>query len=499
MPDPEPHHPRVFISYTHENPSHKAWVHDLATSLVENGVDVLLDQWENSLGSDLARYMEAGIRNSNRTILVCTPTYKLKADEGAGGVGYERLVVTGELAQNTDTTKFIPVLRIGNKSNAFPSFLGERLYVDFTNNDIFAESLDSLLRDIHGAPRLSKPPLGKNPYQQETTAPTAPAQPIRPTSHSHVQADSAEEAISVANQIIKSNDKLEWKQFVRSLNRDWPDTQAKWKNLVWENSDGFSTTTLQQMIELAGNKIATSLVAADSENPYYTNQTAVLSDIVNPLDWPRSGLTTLVYAPTAAGFAFHHFLGALYSRNNQYSELASLITAPLYISKYESYRSLIEDRQLVGFCESLGCDCLASYDFLISCYDLHPWLQSFFSSKEDYLLAIQAYRFSLSIAELASRIVSARSNETSVDLSPRLKVPPLHFYRSSKQRNPAVQRAVTTLLPNLAAIRNCCDAFGMTEAELRTNWGKWMTKASEWNKGHFDDPPWSTLPSITHG
>ena len=42
--------PKVFVSYSHDSQDHKDWVLKLATRLVANGVDVILDQWDLSLG-----------------------------------------------------------------------------------------------------------------------------------------------------------------------------------------------------------------------------------------------------------------------------------------------------------------------------------------------------------------------------------------------------------------------------------------------------------------
>ena len=43
--------------------------------------------------------------------MVCTETYVKKADEGKGGVGYEAMIVTGELVKNLGTSKFIPIVK----------------------------------------------------------------------------------------------------------------------------------------------------------------------------------------------------------------------------------------------------------------------------------------------------------------------------------------------------------------------------------------------------
>ncbi len=103
--------PRAFISYSHDSEEHNDWVRRLATRLRENGVDASIDQWDLRPGADMAAFMHDGVSQSDRVILVCTPTYCEKADAGTGGVGYEKLIVTKDLVETIDTRKFIPVVR----------------------------------------------------------------------------------------------------------------------------------------------------------------------------------------------------------------------------------------------------------------------------------------------------------------------------------------------------------------------------------------------------
>jgi hypothetical protein len=163
-------YPALFISYTHESPAHKQWVLKLATDLRANGVDAILDQWELKFGSDLTLFMERNIRGANRVLLVCTPTYQKKATVGKGGVGYERVVVTGEMAENLDTTKFICVLRSGDPESSIPVFARTRMYIDFRNDSEYQDHLLELLRDIHLAPQNPKPPIGANPFSDNDSA-----------------------------------------------------------------------------------------------------------------------------------------------------------------------------------------------------------------------------------------------------------------------------------------------------------------------------------------
>jgi hypothetical protein len=150
--------PRVFISYTHESPHHKAWVLKLATDLRLNGVNASLDRWDLHLGQDVYRFMEESIREADRVLVVCTPQYVVKAKEGRGGVGIENLVVTAEMTRDLKTDKFVCVVRRGQQADLVPGLLSTRLYIDFAEDLAYPERLDELLRDLHGVAK--KPPLG---------------------------------------------------------------------------------------------------------------------------------------------------------------------------------------------------------------------------------------------------------------------------------------------------------------------------------------------------
>jgi hypothetical protein len=103
--------PKVFLSYSYDGADHIAWVRQLATDLRQKGVDAILDQWDLSPGQDLAQFMERGLSEADRAIIVCTENYTKKANAGTGGVGYEKMIVTKELISNIATNKFIPIVR----------------------------------------------------------------------------------------------------------------------------------------------------------------------------------------------------------------------------------------------------------------------------------------------------------------------------------------------------------------------------------------------------
>src|SRR5688572_5328641 len=123
--------PRVFFSYSHDNMVHKDGVLTLATRLVANGVDVVLDQWDLTLGCDLARFMEAGLTTADRVVAICTEPYIEKANAGQGGVGYEKMILTAQLMADVTTDRIIPAIRANNCVPPVPTFLATRVYVDF--------------------------------------------------------------------------------------------------------------------------------------------------------------------------------------------------------------------------------------------------------------------------------------------------------------------------------------------------------------------------------
>jgi hypothetical protein len=169
--------PRVFISYSHDSDLHKEWVRKLASDLRGSGVDAILDQWDIRLGDDLAVFMESGITSADRVIAVCSENYVLKANEGKGGVGYEKMIVTGELVKNLGTNKFIPLVRGNNTVNKVPVCLSSRAYIDFENDNEYEARLKELIRDIFGVSENEKPPLGIPPEfeKEEDNKPVAKA------------------------------------------------------------------------------------------------------------------------------------------------------------------------------------------------------------------------------------------------------------------------------------------------------------------------------------
>ena len=157
--------PKCFISYSHDNEAHKEWVLNLATRLVKNGVDVILDQWDLRLGGDLPSFMEGGLTEVDRIICVCSETYVSKANIGSGGVGYEKMILTSELMNNINSEKILPLIRNNKAPKVTPVFLQTKRYIDFRNDADYESSYSTLIKEIHGELIKARPTLGRNPFE----------------------------------------------------------------------------------------------------------------------------------------------------------------------------------------------------------------------------------------------------------------------------------------------------------------------------------------------
>ena len=155
--------PRVFISYSWDSDEHREWVRMLADKLLENGVNAFVDQYDLSLADRLPQFMEQQITDSDFILIVCTKTYRDKANNRTSGVGYEGHIISAELLSGKNERKFIPVIKEGRAPEILPTFLAGKYGIDLSNAEYFEENFNDLLTTIFGVKK--KPKLGKIPQQ----------------------------------------------------------------------------------------------------------------------------------------------------------------------------------------------------------------------------------------------------------------------------------------------------------------------------------------------
>lgn len=157
---------KVFISYSHDSEEHKKWVLDLSNKLRKDGIEALCDQTELSLGSNNIYHMNK-IKEVDRILIIFTNKYHENLRKEGSGVFYENHLINNEFYDNTNNKKVIRIIR--ENSSSVPSVFDKLMHIDFSDDKIFENKYDELIRDLHGMPSAHKEPVGKSPFSKKIT------------------------------------------------------------------------------------------------------------------------------------------------------------------------------------------------------------------------------------------------------------------------------------------------------------------------------------------
>ncbi|MGV7217361.1 SEFIR domain-containing protein [Bradyrhizobium sp. UFLA05-112] len=170
--------PKVFVSYSWTSPEHQQWVVDLATQLRESGVDAILDKWDLKEGHDSIAFMERMVPDPEvqKVVIVSDRLYAERADDRRGGVGTETQIISPKIYAKADQDKFVAVIsEVDAEGKAYlPTYYGSRIFIDLSNEEIYPENFEQLVRWIFGKPLFPKPQVGKPPVYIEETSVSLP-------------------------------------------------------------------------------------------------------------------------------------------------------------------------------------------------------------------------------------------------------------------------------------------------------------------------------------
>ncbi|MDX1440154.1 MAG: TIR domain-containing protein [Rubricoccaceae bacterium] len=173
--------PKVFVSYSWTSPRHRAQVREWAELLIGDGVDVVIDAFDLKEGHDKYAFMERMVTDSSVThvLVVCDKMYAEKADLRKAGVGTESQIISKEVYDKVEQSKFIPIVcEFAEDGEPYlPAFLKSRVWLDFSSPESANQNWEGLIRLLYGKPLLEKPALGKPPAYISTAGET-PASPL---------------------------------------------------------------------------------------------------------------------------------------------------------------------------------------------------------------------------------------------------------------------------------------------------------------------------------
>lgn len=151
---PQQPSPRCFISYAWGVAEHERWVKKLAVDILDAGIEVILDDWDNSsLGSSVSRFI-SHIETANFIVVVGTPLFKEKYLNKVSATGSvvaaevdlitQRLIRTEE-----EKSTVLPLLLAGDDKTSLPPLLRGRAYGDFREENFYFVRLFELILTLY--------------------------------------------------------------------------------------------------------------------------------------------------------------------------------------------------------------------------------------------------------------------------------------------------------------------------------------------------------------
>ena len=478
-------HPKVFISYSHDSSEHRRWVSELGAKLRHNGVDAILDQWDLGPGDDVTQFMERGIIDSDRVLVICTEQYVKKANVGEGGVGYERMIVNAQLIQDLGTDKFIPVIRQASGEEKTPTFLGTRVYIDFRNDSQFESEFNKLLHQLHRVPIVEKPPLGKNPFAQLPSGQETPPSEGTDAQLFEIpeQVESASDAYSAAVEIARAGDIFGWRQLLKRIKPSVFNSLVQWRQNVSDGQRLEGKKQLVQAVDIAvgiiSPLISVALAGVESGREQFRDQKSTLDDLLNIAGWNRSVYLDWENISFALGYVYHSLHGSLSLSTNQLDLALSLARAKIPVAGGTKYLHVWERSEFRGYSELLsgtrGGNCLEGWKYLTEAYKKWEWLDPIFGAELEYRTSLVAYYMALNIHELAAVIASGQQD--TLNTSPEYYFTiPLTFLSEGYD---ITQSATFLLHRNPEVLMELWTSLNVTRQQMKSSWGDWIRLAED--------------------
>ena len=99
----------------------------LALYLIDKAIQVRLDKFHLRRGMDLPQWMCNELALATRVVIVSNEAYKAKADGRMGGVGWETMIIQGDIAGlPPDSTKYQVIVRSESLEEGLPIYLKTR-------------------------------------------------------------------------------------------------------------------------------------------------------------------------------------------------------------------------------------------------------------------------------------------------------------------------------------------------------------------------------------
>jgi hypothetical protein len=160
--------PRVFVTYAHDTPEHKALVEKFATFLRGViGLDVHLDSWYDNVRRDWSLWATQHLSEADFILVIASAEYKRRADgtampdEGRGSQ-FEAAIIRDNLTRDLrrETERVLPVVLPGRSVDEIPTFLNGHSTTRYHVGSFTEAGVTELLGAITGQGQYPMPRRG---------------------------------------------------------------------------------------------------------------------------------------------------------------------------------------------------------------------------------------------------------------------------------------------------------------------------------------------------
>jgi len=150
----QPPPPSCFISYAWGLAEHERWVRKFAEDLLDAGVDVILDDWDNAvIGSSVPRFISR-LETCDFVVVVGTPQFLQKYHNKISSTGSVVAAEVDLIAQRLIRTEqekssVLPILLEGEDRSSLPALLRGRSYADFRDKKFYLVRLFDLILTLY--------------------------------------------------------------------------------------------------------------------------------------------------------------------------------------------------------------------------------------------------------------------------------------------------------------------------------------------------------------
>ncbi|MEU6354946.1 toll/interleukin-1 receptor domain-containing protein [Streptomyces sp. NPDC047072] len=163
-------HPSVFICYAHDSLLHKDRARQFGNLLARNGVDVHMDQWDETNRKNWAFWSHDLINTVDFVVVLASPICrdafdgKLKGTDNPG-IRSEALLILENLHTKRDewTSKVLPVVLPHELVDNISRMLLPWTTDHYSIQQLTLDGIQGLLRAMTGVARHARPPLGELP------------------------------------------------------------------------------------------------------------------------------------------------------------------------------------------------------------------------------------------------------------------------------------------------------------------------------------------------